>query len=558
MSPTPPRVDGWLLIRAALLSLIGLLVFVPFLVMAQTAAPASSPAAPLALPAPVIAQLTSDDSDLRVQGIRALAQLPEPLARPVLTALEAGQLRVAGARLLLDDGSQVLDLATGAKTALPDDAGEITVNNRLRRELGTALALLDLASADTATRRSAAAKVLADAEIESLPLIERALAAERDPEIRETLQMGRAELMLKSPDATQRREAVELLAASSRPEIRAALAAMLESPGGTPNEPDSAVRAAAQTSLASIERRIALGNAVATLFTGVSLGSVLLLVALGLAITYGLIGVINMAHGELMMIGAYATYVVQVQVRQWAPEYFAWYPVLALPVAFLSAALVGVLLERTVIRFLYGRPLETLLATWGISLILIQAMRTIFGAQNVGLENPAWLSGGFALLPGIVLPYNRIAIILFAVLVLVSTWLILTRTRLGLFIRSVTQNRPMASCCGVPTARVDMMAFGLGSGIAGLGGVALSQIGNVGPDLGQTYIIDAFMVVVLGGVGQLAGAVSAAMGLGLLSKLLEGQIGAVLAKIVILVGIILFIQRRPQGLFALRGRFVDS
>ncbi|MFC3147812.1 urea ABC transporter permease subunit UrtB [Piscinibacterium candidicorallinum] len=558
MSPTPPRVDGWLLLRAALLSLIGLLVFVPFLVMAQSATPVSSPAAPLALPAPVIAQLTSDDSDLRVQGIRALAQLPEPLARPVLTALESGQLRVAGTRLLLDDGSQVLDLATGAKTPLPDDAGEITVNNRLRRELGTALALLDLASADTTTRRSAAAKVLADAEIESLPLIERALAAERDPEIRETLQMGRAELMLKSPDATQRREAVELLAASSRPEIRAALAAMLESPGGTPNEPDSAVRAAAQTSLASIERRIALGNAVATLFTGVSLGSVLLLVALGLAITYGLIGVINMAHGELMMIGAYATYVVQVQVRQWAPEYFAWYPVLALPVAFLSAALVGVLLERTVIRFLYGRPLETLLATWGISLILIQAMRTIFGAQNVGLENPAWLSGGFALLPGIVLPYNRIAIILFAVLVLVSTWLILTRTRLGLFIRSVTQNRPMASCCGVPTARVDMMAFGLGSGIAGLGGVALSQIGNVGPDLGQTYIIDAFMVVVLGGVGQLAGAVSAAMGLGLLSKLLEGQIGAVLAKIVILVGIILFIQRRPQGLFALRGRFVDS
>ncbi len=552
MLPTPRRVDGWLLLRAALLSLIGLLVFLPFVVMAQPAA------APATLPAPVIAQLTSDDSDLRVQGIRALAQLPEATARPVLIALEAGQLRVAGTRLLLDDGSQVLDLATGTKTPLPEDAGEITVNNRLRRELSTALALLDLASPDAATRRTAATKVLADAEIESLPLIERALAAERDPEIRETLQMGRAELMLKSPDAIQRREAVELLAASSRPEIRAALAAMLESPGGTPNEPDSAVRAAAQTSLASIERRLAIGNAVATLFTGVSLGSVLLLVALGLAITYGLIGVINMAHGELMMIGAYATYVVQVQVRQWAPEYFAWYPVIALPVAFLSAALVGVLLERTVIRFLYGRPLETLLATWGISLILIQAMRTIFGAQNVGLENPAWLSGGFALLPGIVLPYNRIAIILFAVLVLVSTWLILTRTRLGLFIRSVTQNRPMASCCGVPTARVDMMAFGLGSGIAGLGGVALSQIGNVGPDLGQTYIIDAFMVVVLGGVGQLAGAVSAAMGLGLLSKLLEGQIGAVLAKIVILVGIILFIQRRPQGLFALRGRFVDS
>lgn len=292
-------------------------------------------------------------------------------------------------------------------------------------------------------------------------------------------------------------------------------------------------------------------------FSGLSLGSILLLAALGLAITYGLLGVINMAHGEMLMLGAYSAYLVQSLFQQLAPHWLALYPLVALPVAFFITAGIGMALERTVIRHLYGRPLETLLATWGISLMLIQGVRMIFGAQNLEVANLAWLSGGVQLLPNLVLPWNRIAVIAFVVIVLLLTWLLLNKTRLGLQVRAVTQNRAMAACCGVATGKVDMLAFGLGSGIAGLGGVALSQLGNVGPELGQGYIIDSFLVVVLGGVGQLAGSVVAALGLGMLNKILEPQIGAVLGKILILVLIILFIQKRPQGLFALKGRVSD-
>jgi urea transport system permease protein len=282
-----------------------------------------------------------------------------------------------------------------------------------------------------------------------------------------------------------------------------------------------------------------------------------LLAALGLAITYGLMGIINMAHGEMIMIGAYTTFVVQTLFRSHLPGLFQFYLLIAVPAAFLVTALVGMLLERSVLRFLYGRSLETLLATWGISLFLIQTVRSVFGAQNVEVENPSWMSGSLTLAPNLVLPHARIIIIGFAVLVLGMTWWLLTRTRLGLFVRAVTQNRAMAGCVGVHTGRVDTLAFGLGSGIAGLAGVALSQIGNVGPDLGQHYIIDSFMVVVLGGVGQLAGAVLAALGLGIVSKFLENITGAVLAEIIVLVFIVIFIQKRPQGLFALRGRSTD-
>jgi urea transport system permease protein len=300
------------------------------------------------------------------------------------------------------------------------------------------------------------------------------------------------------------------------------------------------------------------GDIAARIFSGISLGSVLLLAALGLAITYGLMGVINMAHGELMMIGAYATYVVQNLFREYLPGAFDWYLLVAVPVAFAVSGIVGMVLERTVIRHLYGRPLETLLATWGLSLILIQALRTTFGAQNVQVENPNWMSGGLEIMTNVILPWSRVAIIAFAALVLLIVWLLLTRTRLGLYVRAVTQNRAMASALGVRTPKVDMMAFGLGSGTAGLAGCALSQIGNVGPDLGQSYIIDSFMVVVLGGVGQLAGTVYAALGLGIANKFLEAWQGAVLAKIGILVFIIIFIQKRPQGIFALKGRAVDA
>ena len=323
-------------------------------------------------------------------------------------------------------------------------------------------------------------------------------------------------------------------------------------------ETDPAVRAQMVASLADIKSALAWGERLGALFTGLSLGSILLLVALGLAITYGLMGVINMAHGELMMVGAYATYVVQAFFRQHMGSAFDYYLIAALPMAFLSAALVGALLERTVLRYLYSRPLETLLATWGISLILMQTVRTIFGAQNVAVENPSWMSGGIQVLANLSLPWNRLLIIVFALLVLAGLAVLISQTRLGLFVRGVTQNRAMASCMGVNTARIDTYAFALGCGIAGLAGCALSQIGNVGPDLGQVYIVDAFMVVVLGGVGQLAGTVYAALGLGVLNKFLEGWTGAVLAKIAVLVLIIIFIQKRPQGLFAMKGRSAEA
>jgi urea transport system permease protein len=323
-------------------------------------------------------------------------------------------------------------------------------------------------------------------------------------------------------------------------------------------EADEDVVRAARASLKAVEARLARGQFVGLLFSGVSLGSILLLAALGLAITYGLMGVINMAHGELIMIGAYTTYVAQNLFRAHLPGAFDWYLVLAVPASFAVSALVGMALERSVIRWLYGRPLETLLATWGISLVLIQGVRTLFGAQNVQVENPSFMSGGIEIFTGIVLPWSRVMIIAFAALVLAAIGLLLARTRLGLFVRGVTQNRAMAACVGVPTARVDTWAFGLGSGLAGLAGCALSQIGNVGPDLGQSYIVDSFMVVVLGGVGQLAGTVYAAMGLGFANKFLESWSGAVLAKIAVLVFIIVFIQKRPQGLFAMKGRAVEA
>src|SRR5471030_2237905 len=350
-----------------------------------------------------------------------------------------------------------------------------------------------------------------------------------------------------------RLKAVELLGTSGDPDTQGRLQSLID----PKTEPDATVRAAAVVSLKAVQHRLLMGDLLGQAFTGLSLGSILLLAALGLAITYGLLGVINMAHGEMLMLGAYSTYMVQSLFQHYAPGLLAIYPLVALPVAFFITAGIGMALERTVIRHLYGRPLETLLATWGISLILIQGVRVLFGAQNLEVANPGWLSGGIQLLPNLVLPYNRIAVIIFVLLVLALTWLLLNKTRLGMNVRAVTQNRAMAACCGVPTGRVDMLAFGLGSGIAGLGGVALSQLGNVGPELGQGYIIDSFLVVVLGGVGQLAGTVVAAFGLGIVNKILEPEIGAVLGKILILALIILFIQKRPQGLFAFKGRVTD-
>jgi len=508
--------------------------------------------AALAQDAKTVEKLAFGDSDERVEAVAALVAAGDEKSAALLQALADGELYTAGKRVLIVRGAGAVDAATGAKVApLPEDREEITVNNRLRRELGRALAALKLVSPGRDARFAAARELAGGAEPAMLPLVKKALATETDSAVKPLLEQIAAALELKAGDREARLAAVRKLAASHSPNTKTLLLSFLEA------EKDEDLRIEAQKSLREIEGRLAWGERAGIVFTSISLGSILLLAALGLAITYGLMGVINLAHGELIMIGAYTTYVVQNLFRAHAPGVFDAYLACAAPAAFAVAALVGMALERSVIRWLYGRPLETLLATWGISLMLIQGVRTIFGAANVQVENPVWMSGGIEVLANVVLPWSRIVIIFFAAAVLAGMWLLLTRTRLGLFVRGVTQNRSMASCVGVPTARVDTLAFGLGSGIAGLAGCALSQIGNVGPDLGQAYIVDSFMVVVLGGVGQLAGTVYAALGLGFANKLLEAWQGAVLAKIAVLVFIIFFIQKRPQGMFALKGRAVE-
>ena len=467
--------------------------------------------------------------------------------------LAEGELQTAGKRVLIVKGEEAIDAATGEKvTPLPAEREDVVANNRLRGAIQGALAALKLVSPDRAARLTAAKALLGSADPAMLPLVKKALAGESDPAIRSLLEQISAAAEIRGGTREARLAAIEVLGHSSNPNAKTLLLELLQA------EQDEEIRGAARRNLDEVEGRLAWSQRAGLAFAGISLGSILLLAALGLAITYGLMGVINMAHGELIMIGAYTTFVVQNLFRAHAPGAFDWYLACAVPTSFLVAAAVGMALERTVIRWLYGRPLETLLATWGISLMLMQGVRTLFGAQNVQVENPVFMSGGIEALAGTVLPWSRIVIILFAAAVLAAMWLLLTRTRLGLFIRAVTQNRSMASCVGVPTGRVDTWAFGLGSGIAGLAGCALSQIGNVGPDLGQSYIVDSFMVVVFGGVGQLAGTVFAALILGVVNKLLESWSGAVLAKIAVLVFIIFFIQRRPQGMFALKGRAMET
>jgi urea transport system permease protein len=497
-------------------------------------------------------KIAAGDSDDRVAALNEAVAAGDTALSPFIQALLDDTVKVAGGKAYIVQGDKVVEAATGAAATLPADAEDVVNNNRMRRELEAAAAVLKLVSPDVAVRRAAIAELKDDVDEGKLVLIEKAIGTETDADLKARLELLRAAVLIPSADPAKRAAAAAALSGSSSPATRSLLLEKL----GT--EQDPKVKAAIQAAIDSVQGQLAWGERLGVLFTGASLGSILLLVALGLAITYGLMGVINMAHGELMMIGAYATYVVQNLFKQYLPGLFDWYIVLAIPAAFLASALVGAVLERSVIRWLYGRPLETLLATWGISLVLMQAVRSLFGAQNVGVENPSWMSGGVQVLPNLVLPYNRLAILVFAVLVLVGVAALIGKTRLGLFVRGVTQNRRMASCVGVNTARIDMLAFSLGAGIAGLAGCALSQVGNVGPDLGQGYIVDSFMVVVLGGVGQLAGTVYAALGLGILNKLLEGWAGAVLAKIMVLVFIVVFIQKRPQGLFAIKGRSAEA
>ncbi len=492
--------------------------------------------------------IAAGETDARIAAMnQSLAQAD---ARTVLflQALADDAVKLSGTRVLIVRGDKATEAVSGEAVALPANAADAMVNNRMRGEIDTALASIKLFAPDEKVRAQAIATLLAETDESKLALVQKALAAEKNALLREQLEMVQAAILLNSPDLGKRLQAARMMADGRNRNTKTVLLERLHV------EDDAQVKSALQASLATVEDRLAWGNRIGAMFSGLSLGSILLLVALGLAITYGLMGVINMAHGELMMVGAYATYVVQGLFQRYAPAAFDGYLVAAVPVAFLAAALVGAALERGVIRFLYGRPLETLLATWGISLMLMQLARTLFGAQNVTVENPSWMSGGVQVLGNLSLPFNRLVIIGFALAVLLGVAWLIARTRLGLFVRGVTQNRPIAACMGVNTARVDTYAFALGSGIAGLAGCALSQIGNVGPDLGQSYIVDAFLVVVLGGVGQLAGTVYAALGLGLLNKFLEGWTGAVLAKIAVLVFIIIFIQKRPQGIFAMKGR----
>ena len=498
----------------------------------------------------------------RAVGVEVLAATGHPRAIPVLEAMAKGQLFVRKA-----DGSIVIGDKTGKVYALTDavdgtalgdakkkELKKIKVNNRLRGVIRAALGGLTLLSSDPGQRAQAAAAVFVARDAGALATVEQAIAREEDANLLDQLTLAKAAIESNPefpPDV--RLAAVERLSDSALPEVRSLLASLSQE-----GEPDAEVRAAAAAALEAVERDLAFWNLLGAIFQGLSLGSVLLLAAVGLAITFGVMGVINMAHGELVMLGAYTTFVVQDIFRDFAPGGLDYSLAVAVPAAFLVAGAAGVAIERGVIRWLYGRPFETLLATWGLSLILQQLVRTVFGPTNREVSSPSWLSGAFETATGLVLPYNRVAIIVFSLLVVGAIALVLRRTALGLYMRAVTQNRSMASSMGIRTGWVDAATFGLGAGIAGVAGVALSQIDNVSPNLGQAYIVDSFMVVVFGGVGNLWGTLVGAMSLGVINKFLEPFAGAVLAKILVLVAIILFIQKRPRGLFALKGRAVES
>jgi len=480
-----------------------------------------------------------------------------PLAAPLLEAAQSRRLFYSAEQkkvFIRTRDDTLLDAATGKPVAgnPPEDIDTVIVNNRLRNVIDAAIGGLTLMAADPDKRYEAAQAVFKSRKDSALPTLEKALDKETDARVKTALAQARAAVMLYSADASVESKVAAVAAIRDRSDQDAL--GLLQ---GLPADQPPAVRDAAGAAIGKIQHTLALWGAVQNAWYGLSLGSVLLLAAIGLAITFGVMGVINMAHGEMVMLGAYTTFVVQELIRAHNPALFDYSLLIALPLAFAVAGSVGIAIERGIIRFLYGRPLETLLATWGLSLILQQAVRTIFGPTNKQVGNPGWMSGAFEL-GQMTITYNRLWIIVFALAVLVALLAMLRFTRLGLEMRAVTQNRQMAAAMGIRTARIDALTFGLGSGIAGIAGVALSQIDNVSPNLGQGYIIDSFMVVVFGGVGNLWGTLVGAFSLGIANKFLEPYAGAVLAKIAILVLIILFIQKRPRGMFALRGRAVEA
>ncbi len=498
----------------------------------------------------------TDNFSDRIAAVEKLAGLGDARAVPVLRALNDGalQIRKPGDRVLIARDGEAIDAVTGSpiEPAAAEDE-TVRVNNRLRGVIRGALGRLMLFSPDVEDRLAAAQSVYKTRSPENLPLLAKAIAGEKDPGVLAQLKLSLAATQVLSHDKADRLAGIAGLAQSGDAEARAMLMQLSNAADLAPEVRDAAARA-----IAGLDSRLATLRLVQTVFQGLSLGSVLLLAAMGLAITFGVMGVINMAHGEMVMIGAYTTFAIQQVLVAVLPGAMDFSVLIAIPAAFLVAGALGVALERGLIRHLYGRPLETLLMTWGLSMILQQAVRSLFGPTNRDVLQPSWMSGAIDLGGGITITQNRIWIILFGLAVLGAIVLITRYTAFGLQMRAVTQNRRMASAMGIRTGRVDALTFGLGSGIAGMAGVALSQIDNVSPNLGQAYIVDSFMVVVFGGVGNLWGTLLGAGLLGVVNKFLEPYAGAVLGKILVLVGIVLFIQRRPRGLFASKGRAVEA
>jgi urea transport system permease protein len=502
-----------------------------------------------------VAKFANDEFSDTEEAIGVVASSGNPRAFAIISALQDGRLSADPATkqvFVTDADGKISDAATGAAVdKLPDGSDAVRLNNRLRRSVEAALGSLTLLSPDPAKRIAAAQSVFKSHDENALPVIEGALAKETNKAVKSAFAEARAAILLYKSDASDadKLEAIATVKTRGDQEALALLTGL--------SDQSELVTKSIASAISAIQSSLAVWSSVQNAWYGLSLGSVLLLAAIGLAITFGVMGVINMAHGEMVMIGAYTTFVVQEIIRTSFPGLFDYSLLIAVPLAFVVAGAIGVVIERTIIRFLYGRPLETLLATWGLSLVLQQAVRTAFGPTNREVGNPSWMSGAFEL-GQITVTYNRLWILCFTLAVFAILLAMLRYTSLGLEMRAVTQNRRMAASMGIATSRVDALTFGLGSGIAGIAGVALSQIDNVSPNLGQSYIIDSFMVVVFGGVGNLWGTLVGAFTLGIANKFLEPVAGAVLGKIAILVLIILFIQKRPRGLFALKGRAVEA